>query len=532
MGEVSATVTLEHVRVLNDSFGTEAQMRREFSQTRLDGTVSKQMRLAVFCILEYADAQTKSVVTAQCTEALGRKFRAYDISGEDGKQFVIIREDISKFLRLLDDTWPGEGTYSKSPKELAEQWEQARKPIPRLMAVGAMIENLRRRVPSNSASATGGYVWIKYRPETVEGTDVDATLCEQELERWLNENGEVVTSTSETLPPAPSLIGANIETLLSELSTYKNVILEGVAGSGKTHTLEALKRAYGNRTVVQVFHPSTSYEDFVIGLRPNAEAFEVVPGAFLWMCERATRDPEQDYLLFIDEINRANTARVLGDLLMVIEASKRSSVTMTLDPSMENNEYWHWKPENFRTVLTDSELHEQTELNSVQLQTTLPGKRKHLVVPPNLHILGTMNTTDRSVGTIDLALRRRFWWKSQEVLSGNQLQRVLGDERAYELASVIAWHDHVNLKLTEEVGPDAQLGHSYFFSDGATALDIARALLQQLAEIAHIFNLGTETVESFFSNDTTELPNQMRLYAHGRRLGRRFLTLPTQETSS
>lgn len=522
---MSGAVNSGTVRLLEEL--AEGRMRQDYSQVRPDGTLRTQMRSVVICIFGYDDEQQKATVTSKCIQALGRKFEAYDVPDASLKQFVIVREDISSFLRLLDAEWPGEGSYSKSPRELAEQWDLAQSPILHLLAAGTIIENLRRKIRPGEAVDPDGYVWTKFPIETLGGTAQDASLCEQGFNRWLQKNAEVAYLEPEDPQEEVITVGTDFERLVAELDTYKNVILEGVAGSGKTHTLGALKVAYGNRTSVLVFHPSTSYEDFVVGLRPNADAFEVVPGPFLWMCERATRDPEQNYLLFIDEINRANTARVLGDLLMVIEPSKRSIVEPEQDTGQESrNEHWRWNPEEFRTVLTDSELHEQMEINSVQLQTSLPGNRKHLVVPPNLHIIGTMNTTDRSVGTIDLALRRRFRWKTQEVLSGRRLAIALGDIRAQELEIVIVWHERVNQMLNDQVGPDAKLGHSYFFTEEATAKDIAEALVQQMAEIAHIFNLSAETVDAFFDGDNFQLPNRMRLYAHGRGLGRRFLTVP------
>ncbi|MFJ2144483.1 hypothetical protein CQ012_03090 [Arthrobacter sp. MYb214] len=519
------------VRLLEEP--AEVQVRQIFNQVRIDGTLSAQMRSTVFCIFGYDDELQADKVTSTCLEALGRKFEATAVPGEPLKQFVVIREDISSFLRLLDPDWPGEGSYSKSPRELVDQWDLAHNPLPHLLAAGTMIENLRRKSGPEDSRDPDSYVWIKFPVEALKGTTQDAELCKQGFSRWMQENAKVVAfapgESEEELIPA----GTDIDQLISDLDTYKNVILEGVAGSGKTHTLEALKVAYSNRTSVLVFHPSTSYEDFVVGLRPKSDSFEVVPGPFLRMCERATRDPEQNYLLFLDEINRANTARVLGDLLMVIEPSKRSAVQADTGVGLHDPlEHWCWPTENFHTVLTDSELHEQPKLNSVELQTSLPGNRKHLVVPPNLHIIGTMNTTDRSVGTIDLALRRRFWWKTQEVLAGQRLAIALGKDRSQELDKVIAWHECVNQKLNDEVGPDAQLGHSYFFTTDATAKDIAEALVQQLAEIAHIFNLSAETVKAFFDEEEAQLPNQMRLYAHGRGLGRRFLTVPSNRTES
>ena len=99
------------------------------------------------------------------------------------------------------------------------------------------------------------------------------------------------------------------------ISRHGNVLIQGVAGCGKSHLLESLQREYKGNVEVVVFHPSTTYEDFVRGLRPSESSFEVRDGIFLELCKKAASQPDTDYLLFIDEINRANTARVLGDLM-------------------------------------------------------------------------------------------------------------------------------------------------------------------------------------------------------------------------
>lgn len=222
------------------------------------------------------------------------------------------------------------------------------------------------------------------------------------------ENNNVKDATSEDF----------FEEVTKALKSETNVIVEGVAGSGKSHLLEQLnnEEIYGNGKHIEVvvFHPSTSYEDFVSGIRPafneeGEQRFVTHEGIFIKMCNRAAKDPENNYLLFIDEINRANTFRVFGDLMLVLEKSKRE------DCAKEN-----------RALFTDNE--KISEKNYVRLQTSIRENGKEftkLVVPSNLHVLGTMNTTDRSVGTIDLALRRRFHWITQEPMDANQLKETM-----------------------------------------------------------------------------------------------------------
>lgn len=286
------------------------------------------------------------------------------------------------------------------------------------------------------------------------------------------------------------------------LKTFRNVITVGVAGVGKTHMVSQLAERYGGRIRTTVFHPSTSYEDFVRGLRPSGETFEPRDGLFIDMCNRAIRDVEHDYLLVIDEINRANTAAVLGDLLLVLENSKRfparrlhalgyswDQSTLTDDEIRDLND----------TLASDAGLAGVDFVYAAQLQTPSDDKRDFLVVPDNLHVLGTMNSTDRSVGKIDLALRRRFRWSDISPMGPEELIEVLAASGMHSAKygvpkSLISWWHGLNTNLREIVGPDALIGHSYFF-EKAEPIEICTAILEQLTEVAQTFMITEEDLE-------------------------------------
>ena len=164
----------------------------------------------------------------------------------------------------------------------------------------------------------------------------------------------------------------NIETLLDE---KKQVIFQGPPGTGKTFVAQKLMRYLaGSEDHCQLvqFHPSYSYEDFVRGYRPTLHdgqqpGFALQDGPFLRIAKRATSDPGGKYFLVIDEINRGNLAKVFGELYFLLEYRDRPMELMYRE--------------------------------SEEAPFTMPG---------NLYIVGTMNTADRSIALVDLALRRRF----------------------------------------------------------------------------------------------------------------------------
>ena len=315
--------------------------------------------------------------------------------------------------------------------------------------------------------------------------------------------------------PLPTL-DETIKLIEDILKRKSQIILYGPPGTGKTYYAEKAARELAARKAFKksffqlsdseknsilgdgrqnglirmcCFHPSYGYEDFIEGIKPRIEnntvLFERKDGIFKQICQDAEKRPERDFYLVIDEINRGDISRIFGELITIIEHNKRGK------------------------------------------KIALPVSGEEFQVPGNVFLLGTMNTADRSIAFLDIALRRRFGFR--EFLPEYEL---LGSVCIGSLP-LGEWLKRLNERICQNLGREArnlQIGHSYFMKDEKPIVssDLLKKILAEdilplleeyccsdydkLAAIlgADLVDPETQTLQySLFAKDFTELENAL-----------------------
>ena len=225
------------------------------------------------------------------------------------------------------------------------------------------------------------------------------------------------------------VFGQDVNEMLEILEYKQNIILQGSPGVGKTYTAKRLAFAMmgckdESRILSVQFHQNYTYDDFIQGLRPTIDGgFELYTGPFYNICMQAKNDPEQrPHFIIIDEINRGNMSKILGEMFSLIEKDHRGEY-MTLK---------------------------------------FGGK---FCVPKNMYIIGTMNTADRGLVMLDYALRRRFAFITVEpAFKSSGFRALLANANNLKFNKIARAIIDLNKEICQDemLGKGFQIGNSYF----------------------------------------------------------------------
>ena len=413
--------------------------------------------------------ETKRVVKI----APGEKARFWDDCLREGYICVGWDEvgDLSRFeskeafRARFEEAYPYNGHLAQARKKGNELWRLnelepgdlvvANRGVGRVLALGEVVEP--------------GYRWADERSEYRHTVAVKwDTAYEQNVTPQNGWATVTVAKVPDTLlnsivrgkGPKPTVVDVVYRRIAAALERKGQLILYGPPGTGKTYQarrfavwwlLKQIGRegadavlgdsdrlheaerelsyadsgttAAGGPLTRVTFHPSYTYEDFIEGFRPHAGgagglSLVLEDGLFKRVCRAAEADPARPYLLLIDEINRGNVAKIMGELLTLLERDKRG------------------------------------------LTLTLPQSKETFSVPGNVFLLGTMNTADRSIKLLDAALRRRFAFlecmPDTELLQGAEVGDLALDD----------FLDGLNQRIARFEGREKQVGHSYLLVDG------------------------------------------------------------------
>lgn len=273
----------------------------------------------------------------------------------------------------------------------------------------------------------GSIVW-KLRTELSEGLrQIDLSKVNLYQNSLLSVNGNGRYKKDDFLKEV-YMTEAKYDRLAAVLKKKKNIILQGAPGVGKTFAAKRL--AYSmmgevddSRIEYIQFHQNYSYEDFMMGYKPVDDGFELKYGIFYRFCQKAENHLDKDYFLIIDEINRGNMSKIFGELLMLIEPDYRGN------------------------------------------KITLAYNGLSFSVPKNLHIIGMMNTADRSLAMIDYALRRRFSFFDME--PGFDSEGFIHYQNGFAndiFNSLVERVKELNQEIMKDksLGKGFCIGHSYF----------------------------------------------------------------------
>ena len=310
---------------------------------------------------------------------------------------------------------------------------------------------------------------------------------EKELNKILETLGKVEDRKFEKIINIEKESKENTIQIKKDFTFPLNSILYGPPGTGKTYNSvfysvgiieknesifklknddEVFKKfkEYKEKNLIKfiTFNQSYGYEDFIEGIRPQLENeskdlnYVIHSGIFKDMCNKAKSDKENNYVLIIDEINRGNISKIFGELISLIEPSKR-------------------------------------EGEKEEMEVILPYSKESFTIPKNLYIIGTMNTADRSIALLDIALRRRF--KFIEIMPQ---YNILKDVENIKIASLLST---INERIEFFFDREHTIGHSYFLNIN-TFDDLVNVFKNSILPLLQeYFYDDFEKIKSIFDNN-------------------------------
>lgn len=396
----------------------------------------------------------------------------------DSARRLILAEEIHTFISRMEEgdavavrdgsaIWvgriSGEGNFDSDLHEIRREVTWNEEPV--------STDALPEHVSSEIDESPGVVELPESLPYLQDMLEDDSTLREDVQTSDPTPNLTDIAHSGELRPAGPALADQLhmdeiwLDEMISVLGERRQIILYGPPGTGKTFLARAIARHVTNQEpeIVQ-FHPSYAYEDFFEGYRPSPTdsgglGFDLKPGPLRRLAAKATNDPQRPYVLLIDEINRGNLAKIFGEMYFLLE----------------------YRDEHIRLQYSSGEKFR---------------------LPPNLYIIGTMNTADRSIAMVDTAIRRRFAFLEMHpdttpvagLLDRWLLAQGLSATRARLLEAL-------NDELGEE-SRDQHIGPSYFMrTQAATEVGLERIwkydLLPLLEEHFYGIHSPAEVAERF-----------------------------------
>ncbi|WP_417857789.1 McrB family protein [Xanthomarina gelatinilytica] len=266
----------------------------------------------------------------------------------------------------------------------------------------------------------------------------------------------------------------------------QNKIYFGAPGTGKSHKVKEIVQGKGNRTERVTFHPEYDYSSFVGGYKPTMDGdnirYEFVPQTFTNIYTKAWNDLDNDYYLVIEEINRGNCAEIFGDIFQLLDRTNDYKIT----PSKELKEH------------LEIELKDNSNIDA-----------EKLLLPPNLNILATMNTSDQSLFPMDSAFKRRWDWeyipinysREEDKNSSAKFVVKISDDESFRWLDFI---EKVNEKISQNdnLGMDKCLGN-YFIKPENDEIEIGTFINKAIFYLWNDVFKDEAEEDSIFKNKTT-----------------------------